>query len=294
MNPANTNLASSRSPLQLSVFKDISAFVLETMQAESDLEFVIKYVKNAEEAHDDLTSNKADFVFMSYDDTLSLALMNNDEEIAAFMPIHGGILDLCGILNLDRDQNRVGIDTDSGYARALRLYLRRMFPEESEYHKLHWLKVGATNLRYEKLLSAEIDATLLNPPFSYLADVRRITPLVDNITIVNYQGVVANLNRSWLKNSERQRLLDQFIKTYQKNIITLRNQPQATINKLANFYQLSPSIAANIYARLWQKDGLQIPLTFDEEALTATELIFSGDTGINIPPQRHWILSERC
>ena len=73
---------------------------------------------------------------------------------------------LCGAFDVTGAATRVGIDTDTGYARALRLLLQdRLGPER--YAQLDWIKAGATNLRYQQLLDGQLDATLLNPPFSY-------------------------------------------------------------------------------------------------------------------------------
>ena len=151
--------------LKISAFKDISAFLLSTLQPQLNINLEIKYVKNADEAHQDLFDNNADIVLMSYDDTLSLSLEDKYPEILALFPIHGGILDLCSSIDPGTNKNRIGIDTDTGYARALRSYLSQKFTPE-EYQSLDFIKAGATNLRYDKLISNQIDATLLNPPYS--------------------------------------------------------------------------------------------------------------------------------
>lgn len=144
------------------------------------------------------------------------------------------------------------------------------------------------SIRYEKLRDRQIDATLLNPPFSYLSDINRIDSLVT--VIGSYQGVVANLNQSWLNDSSHQQLVKQFIQIYQKTIINMQQNPELTIQKLTDFYQLSPQIAANIYARLWRSDGLNTTFKFDNSALTGTESIFTEDTKIHVPSARFWIL----
>jgi hypothetical protein len=279
-------------PLRISAFKDISAFILETIQTDNSLNLEIKYVKDAHEAHEDLKKRFADIVFMSYDDTLSMALQENYDDIAAFMPIHGGILDLCGNIDLATHKNRVGINTNSEYARALRVYLHHYFSNSQDYDQLNWPQVGATNLRYQKLIMGEIDATLLNPPFSYQLDVNRVASLTHNSIIPEYQGVVANLNKSWLDNPDHQELISQFIKIYQKTLTKIQSQAEITINKLVDFYRVSPVIATEIYHRLWEIDGLNTTLSFNEIALQQTELIFSKDTQIKIPQHRHWILSS--
>ena len=181
-------------PLRISAFRDICAFILETIGNRGGPGLDITYVKNADAAHADLMQRRADIVFMSYDDTLSVALQDRYPDIAAFLPVHGGILDLCG--RLDRTgPTRVGIDTDSGYARALRRFLRERLGEP-RYAQLTWVKAGATDLRAERLQAGDIDATLLNPPFSLRPGVSRIATLAGDDTTSRYQGVVANLNRT--------------------------------------------------------------------------------------------------
>lgn len=262
------------------------------MQEDYALNLDIKYVKNANEAHDDLMQQHADIVFMSYDDTLSMAVQDNYHDIAAFMPIHGGILDLCGNLDLYAGKNRVGIDTNTGYARALRLYMRNRYPNYQDYQQISWLMAGATNVRYEKLMDSQIDATLLNPPFSYQDGIHCIGALSGNAVIPYYQGVVANLNKSWLDKPSHQHALCEFIKIYQQVLAVMRNMPEETISKLAKFYELPNTVVSAIYDRLWEDDGLNTTIDFNEQALKQTEQIFYQDTKLEVPQSRYWVLSN--
>lgn len=106
----------------------------------------VSYVTNAEEAHSDLKTGKADVVFMSYDDTLSIFFQETFSDILAVWPEHGGILSLCGAVDTAQNRTRVGIDTDSGYARALRLYLKQTM-SVADYERITWVYAGATNIR---------------------------------------------------------------------------------------------------------------------------------------------------
>ena len=65
MSELSTNMPNSPQELNISTFKDISAFMLETAHNEILIKANIKYVKNADEAHSDLMKSKADLVFMS-------------------------------------------------------------------------------------------------------------------------------------------------------------------------------------------------------------------------------------
>lgn len=273
--------------LKISAFRDISSFLLTILQNESGLNLDIKYVQNADEAHQDLKENRADLVFMSYDDTLSVSLEDKYPEIIAIQPIHGGILDLCGEIDITNGKTKIGIDTDSGYARVLRAYLQSIY-SASDYQKLEFIKAGATNIRAEKLQNGELDATLLNPPFSYLPGINRDQDFRQFIG--HYQGVGINTNKlAWLDVTQRS-LIQEFLNSYRNLIHQLQsNQPEA-INRLMSFYQISQETAINIYERLWQLNGLSSTLTFDAVALSETEKFFTKDTQIQIPDRRYWLL----
>ena len=286
------NAVASPPPLHISAFKDITAFLLDRVSQDYGLKLEINYVKNADEAHEDLRQQRADIVFMSYDDTLSMAVQEGYSDIAAFLPVHGGLLDLCGTLDLAAGKNRLGIDTETGYARALRLFLRDRYPDQRDYGQLQWLKKGATNIRYERLLDGTLDATLLNPPYSYQQGVQRIAPLSHSRAIPHYLGVVGNLKRSWLVNPANRQAVAEFVKAYSLTVANLRKHRKAAVLRLAAFYHLPEPTAAAVYARLWEADGLATSLEFDIQALAETELIFSQDTGLQVPKERAWILPQ--
>jgi hypothetical protein len=273
--------------LKISAFRDISSFILETLKEEYNFNIDIKYVKSADEAHSDLTDKKADLVFMSYDDTLSIALEDNYPDIRAVMPIHCGILDLCGDINLEQNKNIVGIDTESGYARALRHYFHLQY-DEKEYNKLKWVHAGATDIRYAKLISGELNATLLNPPFSYKPGASQIANMYS--VVGSYQGVVVNVNDSWLQVPSNKAKLKNFLQVYYAYVQKLQSNPTQTIHKLEQFYTISNDVATLVFNRLWQPDGLGTTYRFNLEDLLGTENLFAKDTGITVPKERRWIL----
>ncbi|MEY4504367.1 MAG: hypothetical protein RL154_661 [Pseudomonadota bacterium] len=280
---ANSN---NPEPLQISAFKDITAFVLESAQKNGSINVNIKYVKNANEAHTDLTGQKADLVFMSYDDTLSIALEENNSNAIAIMPIHGGILDFCGSLNIEQNQTNIGIDTKTGYARALRSYLKMTY-SHTDYNKLNFVFAGATNLRYEKLLRHELNATLLNPPYSYALGVNRMVRISD--VFGAYQGVVVNANKSWLATGTNKDRLYNFAKAYYQTVANIKNQPDKTIEEMQIYYGITKDEATQSYNRLWESDGLSLNFKFNDKALIVTEQIFSFDANISIPNKRTWV-----
>ena len=286
MSELSTNMPNSPQELNISTFKDISAFMLETAHNEILIKANIKYVKNANEAHSDLIKSKADLVFMSYDDTLSMAIENDCKQITAVAPIHGGILSLCGEINLAQNKNKIGIDTDTGYARALRFYLHQLYPTDLEYNQLHWLFEGATNLRVAELLSGNIDATLLNPPYSYTNGIPRMIQM--SAAIGSYQGVIINVNKAWLANPSNAANLAAFIRGYYQRVNEMQANPTKTILKLVNYYGISASESSNTYARLWESDGLSLSSVFNQAELRGTQSIFSWDRKRAIPESRNW------
>ncbi|MBD2653776.1 DUF4114 domain-containing protein [Synechocystis sp. FACHB-383] len=275
--------------LKISAFKDISAFLLSTLQPQLDINLEIKYVKNADEAHQDLFDNNADIVLMSYDDTLSLSLEDKYSAILALFPIHGGILDLCGEIDPEANKNRIGIDTNTGYARALRSYLsQKLTPEE--YQNLDFIKAGATNLRYDELINNQIDATLLNPPYSYLEGAQADPGF--QLFLGDYQGVVANTNKYVWQDLDKRALLKDFMVSYQAMLQNLEMNSQSTIQSLSDYYSISTDIATNIYNRLWMPNGLNVNFQFNDLQLQGTESIFSQDTNVFVPLKRYWILNQ--
>jgi hypothetical protein len=107
-----------------------------------------------------------------------------------------------------------------------------------------------------------------------------------------YQGVVGNLNKTWLAKPGNLNLLDKFLVAYQDTLANMRNNAEMTQLKLQKFYDLDKSQANEIYQRLWHLDGLNQSLSFTDSALLGTEKLFSEDTGIAVPRSRDWILSR--
>jgi len=267
--------------LKISAFKDITAFVLDQMARSALMALEVTYVKNATQAHDDLKEQRADLVFMSYDDTLSIALEEDHRDIVAVMPVHGGILDLCGEIDMASGKVNIGIDTNTGYARALRAYLKKRYSRE-DYERLKFPFVGATNIRYEVLLKKNggLDATLLNPPYSYGEGVHRICRLSDAFGA--YQGVVGNTNRRWLANPDNVDKLIRFIDLFYQTVRKIKASPAQGVTELKNYYGIAESEAKAAFLRLWESDGLCTRGVFDQSALLATREIFMQDTGMSL------------
>lgn len=273
--------------LKISAFKDITAFILDQMSSRDlmPLELTsldVNYVKDASQAHADFIEQRVDLVFMSYDDTLTMALQENHPDIVAVMPVHGGILDLCGEIDIAAGIVNIGIDTDSGYARALRAYLCSSYSAEG-YKRFQFVFAGATNLRYEKLLqlNSAIHATLLNPPYSFGEGVNRLHRLTNAFGA--YQGVVANANRSWLADKGNAKRLRRFADVFYETVRGIRNSPTQSIKALQAFYRIPEGQATATFERLWASDGLSLNGQFNSQALAVTRKIFIEDSGVVTP-----------
>jgi hypothetical protein len=288
----NDRVSTLRSPprLKVSAFKDITAFLLECVAARGRVALDVRFVADADEAHRDLQSGGADLVFLSYDDCLSMALIDRWSDLIVAFPVHGGILDLCGRFD-PTSAPRVGIDTETGYARALRLFLREHLGADG-YARIEWVKAGATNLRYQRLRDRALDATLLNPPWSCRDGIARIATLAGEAPIPRYQGVVAALRRPWLDDAGRVGALSMLAEDWVEVVAGLRAERADAIEQIETFYGLSDTEADAVYARIWGADGLFSSLDFDIAALAVTERIFTADTGLAVPAERPWLHSS--
>lgn len=275
-------------------FNDIDGFLLYQMQNALGMRVGnITYVRNANEIHQYIETGIIDLGFMSYDDTLSIALTDNFTGNSAAYPVHGGILSLCGKLDVYANKTRVGIDTDTGYARALRAYLHSVYPNPSDYNKLQWVYAGATNIRAERLSAGAIDATLLNPYFSTEYNTSHPGECVSIANVTGpYQGIVANVNKKWLEDPVNKLGFANWTKTYHKMITNMVAHPNDTIAELATFYNISQALATGTYDALFGSTGLDTSLVFDTQALAGTEKLFSDDTGIKVPTNRWWVIPE--
>jgi len=277
-------------PLKISAFRDISAFILESANQEGLIDVNVSYVKNADEAHQDLLSGSSECVFMSYDDLLSLVLQDNNKDSEAMFPVHGGILYFCGEIDINKNKTQIGIDTNTGYARALRYYLHQKYPLSQQYNVLQWKYVGATNLRAVLLQESKIDATLLNPPYSFTPKIPIIVRMYD--AIGPYQGVVANVNKSWMSNKKNYQKFQNFESGYFKRVNEMKDNPEKTMNELMSYYKISQSQAQQTYDSLWKEDGLNTSAIFNNDQLSGTEKIFSEDTSLKVPTNRTWIFKQ--
>lgn len=279
---------------KISAFKDISAYVLEQTQAalKGRLDVQLKWVKNADEAHSDLRTGKAALASMSYDDTLSLALQENFTQVVAAWPVHGSIMSLCGKIDVASGKVRVGIDTDTGYARMLRQVLKKTL-SPADYAAIKWVYAGATNLRYEKLAAGELDATLLNAPFTSFLPASVSCQAFYKLT-GPIQGTVGNIRRSELTNRQERQLLSTFLGAFKQATWAMRNNPAAAKAGLAKFYNVTDAVADKIYGTLWGVDGIQTSFCFEYDRLANVESIFNADTGIPIPAKRFWVEDWGC
>ncbi|PRW58521.1 bacterial extracellular solute-binding 3 family [Chlorella sorokiniana] len=280
-------------PLTIAAFKEFTAFILEGAEAAGVPMGEVTWVKNADEAHQYLESGERDVVFMSYDDTLSITLGDGFNGTAIVYPVHGGMLSLCGSVDPAANKTTVGIDTTTGYARALRYYLSTSLSPE-QYEALNWVKAGATNIRFQALLDGSLDATLLNPPFTILAEAQGLTctPMAD--VLGPYQGVVAHVTRDFLADPANVACLQTLADASTAVVAGLRNDPTAGVAALTTFYNTTTETATAIYEALWQPNGLATGLCFNTSQLAGTEAIYAWDTKQEVPADRTWVQDIFC
>lgn len=159
------------------------------------------FVADADEAHALALGGPVPIVAMSLDDVLECRRMDHPAAsgLVAFHGVHRGFLQLIarpGIATIaDLRGRRVAVDTDSGYARALYEILTRHGLRD----QVEIVYAGATNLRYDKLVAGQFDATLLGAPFTLLARRQGYASLGSVIDALGgYQAIVLAAQRDWL------------------------------------------------------------------------------------------------
>lgn len=161
------------------------------------------FVMDANEAHRIAFEGPCPMVGMSLDDLLECSRSSHPSasDLVAFMGVHRGFLRLMASRNIkkisDLKGRRVAVDTDTGYASALFEILRQHGLERGRDFEVVY--AGATNLRYDKLVRGEFDATLLGAPFTQLA-IRQGYPSLGAVidALGGYQAVVLVARRPWL------------------------------------------------------------------------------------------------
>jgi ABC-type amino acid transport substrate-binding protein len=161
------------------------------------------FVKDADEAHRIAFEGPNPIVGMSLDDLIECSRTShpNAGQLVAFSGVHRGFLHLMATPEIksvaDLKGKRIAVDTDTGYASALFEILRRNGLKRGRDSEVVY--AGATNLRYEKLLRGEFDATLLGAPFTRLAMRQGYNSLGTVIDALGgYQAVVLVASRAWL------------------------------------------------------------------------------------------------
>ena len=195
---ASAATSGKEQPLELALFCDATecAFALADQHSVDDPAAPLPprrvFVKNADEAHRFALEGPHPGVGMSLDDGDLRRLAGVQRGFRQL----GAAPGIARIAELKR--RRVAIDTDTGYARALHAMLARAGLDVRR--DLDIVYAGATNLRYEKLMAREFDATLLGAPFTRLAIDQGFRPLTSVIEALGgYQAIVLVARRPWLE-----------------------------------------------------------------------------------------------
>ena len=206
---ASAATSGKEQPLELALFCDATecAFALADQRSVDDPAAPLPphrvFVKNADEAHRIALEGPLPVVGMSLDDLLDCTVSGHPAagDLRILAGVHRGFLQLVaapGIARIaDLKGRRVAVDTDTGYARALYAMLARAGLDVRR--DLDIVYAGATNLRYEKLMARDFDATLLGAPFTRLAIDQGFRPLTSVIEALGgYQAIVLVARRPWL------------------------------------------------------------------------------------------------
>jgi len=179
-----------------------------------------QFVKDATQAHTYMLSGTYPIVGMSLDDFLFLASSGDPraKDLVVICGIHRGFLELIAAPSVPNIRalagRKVAIDTDTGYASALfEICGQQGLRRDKDFSVVH---AGATNLRFEKLLAGEFDATLLGAPYTVFARQQGYRSLASiPAELGGYQAIVLVAHRSWLKDHSpaARGISDCFVKT---------------------------------------------------------------------------------
>ncbi|BAQ65635.1 ABC transporter substrate-binding protein [Geminocystis sp. NIES-3709] len=276
--------------LNILCFRDSGAFLLQIGKKQDifkrySLEVSIKFTKNADQTHDMLLTNTSnyDIILMSYDDYLfckDQAKMSsqNLQSPLVLIPIHDGFLSLVtSHKNInsfsDLKGTKIAIDTSTGYASFLFKILEE---NEININDIDIVFAGATDLRYEKLLNKEFDATLLGVPFTYMAQEKGCKIISNLSENRKYAGQVATINA--LIFSEKFNSIMAFKKAFNDILVYLwdhQNKDNIKTYLTDIFGSLSSQIQENIYERLTdKKNGYCWNGFFDNDALILTQILY--------------------
>lgn len=185
----------------LALFRDATETLFALAEARGRPVPVRHFVADADEAHRLALDGPVPIVAMSLDDLLECRRMDDPAagSLIGFYGVHRGFLQLMarpGIAGIaDLRGKRIAVDTDSGYARALYEILSR----HGIRQQVEIVYAGATNLRYEKLVRGDFDATLLGAPFTRLALRQGYASLGSVIgALGGYQAIVLTAQADWL------------------------------------------------------------------------------------------------
>ncbi len=185
----------------LALFRDATETLFSLAERRGIVAPARHFVADADEAHRLALDGPLPIVGMSLDDLLECSQMDHPAagSLVAFHGVHRGFLQLMarpGIASIaDLRGKRVAVDTDSGYARALYDILTRRGLRDA----VEIVYAGATNLRYEKLVAGQFDATLLGAPFTRLAQRLGYVSLGSIIDALGgYQAIVLVAQADWL------------------------------------------------------------------------------------------------
>lgn len=185
----------------LAMFRDATETLFALAEARGRPAPSRHFVADADEAHALALDGPVPIVAMSLDDVLECRQADHPAAsgLVAFHGVHRGFLELVarpGIGGIgDLRGHRVAVDTDSGYARALYEILTRHGIRD----QVEIVHAGATNLRYDKLVAGQFDATLLGAPFTLLARRQGYASLGTVIEALGgYQAIVLAAQADWL------------------------------------------------------------------------------------------------
>jgi ABC-type nitrate/sulfonate/bicarbonate transport system substrate-binding protein len=157
--------------------------------------------------------------------------------------------------------------------------------EGLQTRSVEWVTAGGTGSRYRALVAGKFDATLLRPPYEYLAEQKGFRVLMRAQSVLpKYLGTVGAVRSQWAK--EHSAELEGFLTAYRQalNWFARADNRDAVLALLvANFPELRAEDARKVYEDLRNPAyGLIPTLEIDEEEFATVERLRAKRTSVQM------------
>ena len=253
----------------------------------------LEYPKGSVEVIERLQSNTGQLALTSVDNVIAYANGQGETttglaaDLVAVMGGDHGLLSLVARADVQTvaglEHRSVAVDAmTTGFAFVAQELLES---EGLRTNSVEWLTAGGTGNRYRALVAGKFDATLLRPPFEYLAEQKGFRVLMRAQSVLpKYLGTVGAVRSQWAKDHAAE--LEGFLTAYHQALNWFarpENRDAALALLMTNFPELRADDARKVYVDLSNPAfGLISTLEIDLDELAAVQRLRSKRTSAEV------------